>query len=75
MQAQACTPKHMRILGIDPGLQITGYGIIDCDNPLRPQLIGYYARTSEGSPKDPRWFIVLARLQTQFGDYGAAIDA
>lgn len=29
----------MRILGIDPGLQITGYGVIDCDNPLRPQLI------------------------------------
>src|SRR6186713_593368 len=28
----------MRILGIDPGLQITGYGVIDYA-PLRPKLI------------------------------------
>ena len=28
----------MRILGIDPGLQITGYGVIDC-NSLRPNLV------------------------------------
>jgi tetratricopeptide (TPR) repeat protein len=42
---------------------------------LRPQLIDYYGRTSQNSPKDPRWFIVLARLQAQFGNYPAAIDA
>jgi tetratricopeptide (TPR) repeat protein len=42
---------------------------------LRPQLIDYYARTSANSPRDPRWFIVLARLQTQFGNYPLAIDA
>ena len=31
----------MRILGIDPGLQITGYGVIDYApaNPLRPKLL------------------------------------
>jgi crossover junction endodeoxyribonuclease RuvC len=30
----------MRILGIDPGLRLTGYGVIDdADNPLRPALI------------------------------------
>ena len=29
----------MRILGIDPGLQITGYGVVDCDDPQRPKLI------------------------------------
>jgi crossover junction endodeoxyribonuclease RuvC len=23
----------MRILGIDPGLQTTGFGVIDCDGP------------------------------------------
>ena len=28
----------MRILGIDPGLQITGYGVIDW-KPVRPQLV------------------------------------
>jgi crossover junction endodeoxyribonuclease RuvC len=29
----------MRILGIDPGLQITGYGVIEVDHPLRPKLV------------------------------------
>src|SRR5436190_18304077 len=29
----------MVILGIDPGLQITGYGVVDCDDPQRPKLI------------------------------------
>jgi predicted Zn-dependent protease len=42
---------------------------------LRPQLIDYYGRTSTNSPRDPRWFIVLGRLQAQFGNYPAAIDA
>jgi crossover junction endodeoxyribonuclease RuvC len=28
----------MRILGIDPGLQLTGYGVIECDS-TRPRLI------------------------------------
>ena len=42
---------------------------------LRPQLIDYYGRTSTNSPRDPRWFIVLARLQAQFGNDPAAIDA
>ena len=28
----------MRILGVDPGLRITGYGVIDY-RPLRPVLI------------------------------------
>jgi crossover junction endodeoxyribonuclease RuvC len=29
----------MRILGIDPGLRLTGYGVIDATGPLRPKLI------------------------------------
>lgn len=28
----------MRIIGIDPGLQLTGYGVVDYD-PIRPKLI------------------------------------
>jgi crossover junction endodeoxyribonuclease RuvC len=30
--------QRMRILGIDPGLQLTGYGVIDYD-PVRPRLL------------------------------------
>jgi len=29
----------MRILGIDPGLQITGYGVVEYENSLQPKLI------------------------------------
>ena len=42
---------------------------------LRAQLTDYYAKTVANSPRDPRWSIVLARLQTQFENYPAAIEA
>ena len=43
----------MRILGIDPGLHITGYGVVDLHgNPLRPQLINRQ-RDSIELPKTP----------------------
>jgi crossover junction endodeoxyribonuclease RuvC len=29
----------MRILGIDPGLRLTGYGVVDYTSPLRPGLV------------------------------------
>ena len=59
----------------DDGNVLSEAGRFALQHDLRTQLIDYYARTSEGSPRDPRWFIVLARLQTQYGDYPAAIDA
>jgi crossover junction endodeoxyribonuclease RuvC len=40
----------MRILGIDPGLRLTGYGVIDY-HPLKPKLIdGGVIRLTEKSP-------------------------
>ena len=42
---------------------------------LQTQLVAYYTRTVETSPRDPRWAIVLARIQTQYENYPAAIDA
>ena len=41
----------------------------------RPQLTGYYVRTTAESPKDFRYHRVLAWVQTHFENYGAAIDA
>jgi predicted Zn-dependent protease len=58
----------------DPNL-LSDAGRFATQHGLRDRLTGYYARTSAGSPKDPRWFIVLARLQTQFENDDAAIDA
>lgn len=39
----------------------------------REQLLGYYSKATTDSPKDYRWPMVLARLETYFEDYPAAI--
>jgi len=41
----------------------------------REALLGFYRKTVEASPRDARWSIVLARLETALEDYPAAIDA
>jgi Flp pilus assembly protein TadD len=41
----------------------------------REPLLGFYRKTVEASPRDARWSIVLARLETALEDYPAAIDA
>ena len=41
----------------------------------RDKLVNFYSKTVEASPKDARWSIVLARLETALEDYPAAIDA
>jgi cellulose synthase operon protein C len=42
---------------------------------LQPRLAGYYTKASAESPKDVRLHVALARLQTQFEDYPAAVSA
>lgn len=42
---------------------------------LRDRLLAYYAKTESDSPRDFRWAMVTARLQTHFEDYSAAIAA
>jgi tetratricopeptide (TPR) repeat protein len=42
---------------------------------LRAKLITFYGKTVETSPRDARWSIVLARLETALEDYPAAIEA
>lgn len=41
----------------------------------REKLLAYYRKASADSPKDSRWPIVMARLQTQFEDFPAAVGA
>ena len=38
------------------------------------QLVSFYAKTVAQSPRDYRWAMVLARVQTNLEDYPAAID-
>ena len=39
----------------------------------RKQLLDYYTKATADSPKDYRWPMVLARIQTYFEDYAGAI--
>jgi crossover junction endodeoxyribonuclease RuvC len=53
----------MRILGIDPGLKITGYGVIDY-KPFRPALVdGGVLRLAAKTPLADR----LVELETELG--------
>ena len=42
-------------------------------NGRRKQLLEYYTKATADSPKDFRWPMVLARIETYFEDYTAAI--
>ena len=54
----------MRILGIDPGLRLTGYGVIDY-SPLRPRLVdGGVIRLAAKSPLADR----LGELDKELGE-------
>jgi predicted Zn-dependent protease len=40
----------------------------------QPQLLDFYSKTVQQSPRDYRWSMVLARMQTSLEDFPAAID-
>lgn len=39
----------------------------------KDQLLNFYSKTVAGSPRDSRWAVVLARIQTSMEDFDAAI--
>ena len=39
------------------------------------QLVAYYTKTAADSPRDYRWPMLLAQLETQFENFPAAIAA
>ena len=41
----------------------------------QPQLLDFYSKTVQQSPRDSRWPMVLARIQTSLEDFPSAIDA
>jgi tetratricopeptide (TPR) repeat protein len=43
-------------------------------NGRQQQLLDYYGNTMKQSPRDYRWPMVLAKIQTQVEDYPAAVD-
>jgi Flp pilus assembly protein TadD len=45
------------------------------EHGVQQQLLTYYAKTAAASPRDYRWPVVEARLETHFEDFPAAIAA
>ncbi|MDR3311722.1 MAG: crossover junction endodeoxyribonuclease RuvC [Spirochaetaceae bacterium] len=62
-------PKALRVLGLDPGLGATGYGIIDCvDNRLR--LVAYGAVTTQaGENHGKRLLEIFDRFSALIAEY------
>ena len=60
-----------RILGIDPGLRLTGYGVIETTaNPIRPALLdGGVIRLKEKQPLARRLVELEQELQALFAEY------
>ena len=59
----------MRILGIDPGLQITGYGVLDW-KPVRPVLVdGGVIRLDPKTPLADRLVELEAELDSLFEEH------
>lgn len=49
--------------------------LFSLEHGTKDKTLEFYRKTVEASPKDPRWSIVLARLQTAAEDLPSAIDA
>ena len=59
----------MRIIGLDPGLQITGYGVIDW-RPMRPALVdGGVIRLKAKTPIPDRLVELEAELESLFDEH------
>ena len=66
-----------RILGIDPGLRLTGYGVIETTaNPIRPALLdGGVIRLKEKQPIARRLVDLETGLQELFTEYKPQVCA
>ena len=65
----------MRIIGIDPGLQLTGYGVIDY-KPLRPALVdGGVIRLKTKTPIPDRLIELESELEDLFAEHNPDICA
>jgi crossover junction endodeoxyribonuclease RuvC len=56
--------RPMRILGIDPGLQVCGYACLETGGPQETMLEAGILKTSEGLPLATRLNEIAADLQT-----------
>ena len=68
----------MRILGIDPGLRLTGYGVVDYKplQPLKPVLVdGGVIRLNEKAPITDRLVELATELDSLLDEHGPEVVA
>ena len=64
----------LRILGIDPGSRITGYGLVESDG-MRSVHIAHGALRLEGEALPPRLGEIYARVSALIEEHGPAVMA
>jgi crossover junction endodeoxyribonuclease RuvC len=57
----------MRVLGIDCGVERTGYGVIESDGRTHTLLDAGFIRTSPGAPLETRLLLIAAGLRAAIG--------
>ena len=65
-------PASIRILGIDPGLGCTGYGVLEKNRTVLSYVASGRIRSSQSSPLAERLAQILAGLQEVIESYGPA---
>ena len=69
------TPKKRRIIGIDPGLASTGWGVLEClDGKIRYVDHGSI-ETKAGQPRAERLFFILQSVRSILDKYKPALAA
>ena len=60
---------HLRILGIDPGLTNTGYGVIDIIDREYRAVEGGVVRTKSGVPMEQRLFTIYSAIRDVIAEF------
>jgi crossover junction endodeoxyribonuclease RuvC len=63
------TNSSVRILGIDPGSRLTGYGVIECDGSRQRWLAHGRIRCDDGGPLPERLLRIFSELEQLIREY------
>jgi predicted Zn-dependent protease len=68
--------QYIEIMNVFPEDEnvVTEAALYAARNKRQQQLVGYYSKTIQQSPRDYRWSMVLARIQTSLEDFPGAIE-
>jgi Flp pilus assembly protein TadD len=72
----AAVDQYIEIMNVFPEDEniVTEAALYAARNKRHQQLVDYYSKTIQQSPRDYRWSMVLARIQTSLEDFPGAIE-